>query len=294
MRRILSAALWLAMTAPATADPQSQAPALEPRPDLPVEDVVTNPQWTKLPDADELAEYYPMLPRLLGLPGKARIGCEVTEAGTLSNCVAMSEIPAGFGFAYAALQMSAHFQMTPRTVDGKPVGGARVFIPIRFNPPQSPASAPATAPEGPEPSAETLALARRLAAATLDDAGSGIVKASLVGARNDVASNGLTPEARLAFDALDQAFTATAPARIERRAQSLARTTSVTDLKAMVAFMESPAGQHWTARSVEMRRTELQNMAELLEAVETDARQRLCRQIACADAPAKATSKTSP
>jgi protein TonB len=56
----------------------------------------------------------------------------VLASGSLESCSVLDESPAGFGFGAAAVKMARWFQMRPKTLDGKPVAGGDVVIPINF------------------------------------------------------------------------------------------------------------------------------------------------------------------
>ena len=96
------------------------------------EPVITNPNWIKKPSADDLAAVWPAEARARGVDGRAVISCEVSAEGTLRRCVVAAETPPGSGYGFAALALAPQFLMSPRTVNGAPVAGGTVRIPITF------------------------------------------------------------------------------------------------------------------------------------------------------------------
>ena len=96
-------------------------------PELPV------PDWEALPSPDDLARYYPTRAQVLGQQGSAAIGCTVTAAGGLADCVVLSEVPTDYGFGQAALRMSVLFKVRTVRQDGSSAVGATVRVPIRFS-----------------------------------------------------------------------------------------------------------------------------------------------------------------
>jgi TonB family protein len=92
--------------------------------------IVGNPDWLRRPTQGEMIQFFPA--NSGGVMGATTIVCVVSTRGLLEKCAIRSEEPVGHGFGAAALAMSPIFMMRPMTVDGLPVGGASVSIPIRF------------------------------------------------------------------------------------------------------------------------------------------------------------------
>ena len=92
--------------------------------------IIRQPDWRSMPSAEQLAAFYPG--NTGGLRGHTTIECVVSTRGLLDRCLVTQETPPGRGFGAAALALSSTFTIRPMTVDGLPVGGAKVVIPIGF------------------------------------------------------------------------------------------------------------------------------------------------------------------
>ena len=104
-----------------------------PDPPAPRKQDIGNPTWLKRPGANEFARFYPDRAQRMGQEGSATITCAVTATGSLTGCRLVRETPDDYGFGAATLKLAQYFKMSPRTVDGQPVEGGQVTIPIRFN-----------------------------------------------------------------------------------------------------------------------------------------------------------------
>jgi hypothetical protein len=251
-----------------------------PRRELPTEGVITNPDWIKKPDGNDVGRFYPELASMLELSGHARINCTVTDLGALSDCSTLAETPTGFGFGQAGIQMSTLFRMKPRTLDGVPVGGARIIVPLSFIPDAGTAESEPVETT-PAPSAKALALGRRVAAASMDDSLNAAIKTSFQQMRDRYATAGVSQEQQIAIDEFERAMIATVPLRLERVARFYAESIPEPELSKISSFLESPAGKSWIAHSSEMQIVEIKAARGLQEIGVKDAREHLCRQITC-------------
>jgi protein TonB len=112
--------LALAIVA-AGVEPQAAAP------------VVVEADWAKVAPRIDVATFIQRKARAARRDGAAKIRCEVTLAGKAENCVVIEETPEGSAFGAALVELSTHLNFVPKTVDGEPVEGGTIVIPMRFS-----------------------------------------------------------------------------------------------------------------------------------------------------------------
>ena len=94
--------------------------------------VITRPRWASQPSAAQMEQAFPRRALSQGVSGSASMNCLVSASGALSNCSVASETPRGQGFGRAASELTKYFRMSPGTVDGQAIDGARVAFTVRF------------------------------------------------------------------------------------------------------------------------------------------------------------------
>ncbi len=101
------------------------------------EHTVVEPNWSVRPNFIDIMRYYPEMAQRRNIGGQAMVACYVPVEGPLDGCRVVSEAPEGLGFGEAALAAARTFSMRPKTIDGQPVPGGVVVIPINFSTPTS-------------------------------------------------------------------------------------------------------------------------------------------------------------
>jgi hypothetical protein len=107
------------------------------------------PQVITQPTAAQIQAAYPERALADQVQGAAAIDCQVMIDGKLASCRVAGELPAGYGFGQAVLDLADDFVMKPRSVDGEPVGGAMVRVGVSFSP--GDATAPLSLDTKPKP-----------------------------------------------------------------------------------------------------------------------------------------------
>lgn len=102
----------------------------------PAPPVIVRPDWVRKPSGDQLMRAYPAAAIRNGDTGAATLNCAVRVDGTLTDCSVRNETPGGLGFGRAALSLSRYFRMSPQSVNGQAVDGARVNVTTRFTLPE--------------------------------------------------------------------------------------------------------------------------------------------------------------
>jgi TonB family protein len=288
-RRVLLAAACLAASAGvATAGPTDQlAPSRDNRPDaaLPVEGVITDPDWLQRPTGDEMANYYPPVAQLLGLGGHVTMECEVTAIGATINCHIDGEAPLGMGFGDAALALAKYFRMKPMTLDGLPVAGGRVIVPISFRyPDDDDADVAPTPPTGPPPPAKSVELALQIVTATASpEREQAMIQQTRDALNQQLAEVSLTEQEQAAIDDYIAATTAALGAQRDTEAERYARHFTEDQLTQIAAFFASPAGHAWLADSASQLGQQLNRGEATQRAVRDDAHNRFCARVGCSD-----------
>ncbi len=95
---------------------------------------VVKPTWITQLDPKAIVALYPTAAADKGVTqGVGVADCAVAADGLLVDCKVAREDPAGLGFGVSAVAVAGVTRMNPWTAGGRPVQGARLKLPIRFN-----------------------------------------------------------------------------------------------------------------------------------------------------------------
>jgi TonB family protein len=232
------------------------------------------------PTGAEVSNFYPPVAQMLGLDGHVVMECGVSAQGGMEDCTIRSESPVGMDFGKAAVLMADLFQMKPKTIDGAPVGGAKVLIPIGFlYPHQYDGGPPPPAEAGPAPSAKALALARGIVELSNPPATYVERARSQIGAR--LAALSLTEQEQAAVDSYMSALQSALPAAEDAQAERIARALPEDELGQIAAFMATPAGRDWMAAASNVTQNSQQDYVRLFAAVRNGAKALFCQTHSC-------------
>lgn len=237
---------------------------------------VVSPAWVARPDGDDLAKTYPGLARALAIEGRATIGCGVDLKGRLQDCVSLAASPQGLGFDKAALAMIPLFAMAPKLVDGRPVEGGTVRIPIRFALPKSDAAATV-----PEPFVSPAALQAARQAAGLSGI-AGRLARGLVEDLDRIEADGADPLVLAqGLAALTDARRQAAPQVADAVARSIAAQLSPAEVTQWVSYLHGAALRKLKARGPELARGFTAAQAAHTQIVLARARETFCGRQDC-------------
>lgn len=78
------------------------------------------------------SRYYPERAQGLHVEGKTTIKCTLPENGRLTDCVVLSESPAGYGFGDAAIKMVTRSRVDIKASGLQDLVGRQISIPVAF------------------------------------------------------------------------------------------------------------------------------------------------------------------
>ncbi|MFZ2028885.1 MAG: TonB family protein [Vitreimonas sp.] len=112
-----------------TQDPAEVANAPPPAASGPFE--LSGVRWISRPGRRDYERAYPQRALSSGQSGRVTLDCTASSSGAL-NCSIGNELPRGYGFGGAALNLSRQFRVAPTTNDGRSVAGGHISVPVEF------------------------------------------------------------------------------------------------------------------------------------------------------------------
>lgn len=88
-------------------------------------------RWASRPGRRDFERAYPQRALYASQSGHVTLDCVASGSGALDCSVAV-ELPRGYGFGRAAMDLSRQFRLQPTTADGRSVAGGHIQVPVEF------------------------------------------------------------------------------------------------------------------------------------------------------------------
>ncbi len=88
-------------------------------------------RWASRPGRRDFERAYPQRALFANQSGHVTLDCVASGSGVLDCSVAV-ELPRGYGFGRAAMDLSRQFRLQPTTADGRSVAGGHIQVPVEF------------------------------------------------------------------------------------------------------------------------------------------------------------------
>jgi TonB family protein len=88
-------------------------------------------RWVSRPGRRDYERAFPQRALNSGQSGRVTLDCTASGSGAL-DCSIGNELPRGYGFGSAALNLSRQFRIAPTTNDGRSVAGGHISVPVEF------------------------------------------------------------------------------------------------------------------------------------------------------------------
>jgi len=92
---------------------------------------LTGVRWASRPGRRDFERAYPNRALYANQSGHVTLDCIASGSGAL-DCSVGVELPRGYGFGRAAMDLSRQFRLQPTTSDGRSVAGGHISVPVEF------------------------------------------------------------------------------------------------------------------------------------------------------------------
>jgi TonB family protein len=92
---------------------------------------LTGVRWASRPGRRDFERAYPNRALYANQSGHVTLDCIASGSGAL-DCSVGVELPRGYGFGRAAMDLSRQFRLQPTTADGRSVAGGHISVPVEF------------------------------------------------------------------------------------------------------------------------------------------------------------------